>query len=64
MASFTLLNVDVCFHLCSNVYIIAVPHASVGFVFWPLMVSMCSPCSTGVHSALCGDVGVAATDEY
>ena len=23
-----------------------------------------SPCSTGVHSALCGDVGVAAADEY
>ena len=29
------------------------------------LLQMCSsPCSTGVHSALCGDVGVAATDEY
>ena len=58
-------NVDVCFHLCSIVYIIAVPLASGGFLFWPLMVSMCSSlCSTGVHSALFDDVGVAATDEY
>ena len=42
-----------------------VPHASGRFLFWPLMVHVCSSsCSTGVHSALCGDVGVAATDEY
>ena len=35
------------------------------YSYFYLVRAVCSsPWSTGVHSVLCGDVGVAATDEY